>query len=82
MHYSLQTQIASPFFYTSPYTPVFRSSATQTPTFQPLKRVWINLQHTRVADTYAVVEFHAWFKFYFLLFQTHYYTLPHPPEKK
>ena len=60
------------FFNTSPCTPVFRSSATQTPTFQPLKLVWINQKNTRVAEIYVVVEFHSWFKFYFLLFQTHY----------
>ena len=31
---------------------------------------------------YVVVEFYPWFKFCFLLFQTHYHTLPYPPKKK
>ena len=28
--------------------------------------------------TEIVVQFYPWFKFYFLLFQTHYHTLPYP----
>ena len=27
--------------------------------------------------TYVVVQLYPWFKFYFLLFQTHYHTLPY-----
>ena len=29
----------------------------------------------------VVVQFYAWFKFYFPLFQTHYHTLPYPKTK-
>ena len=29
----------------------------------------------------VVVQFYAWFKFYFPLFQTHYHTLPYPETK-
>ena len=31
---------------------------------------------------YVVVQFYPWFKFYFLLFQTHYRTLPYPETKE
>ena len=31
---------------------------------------------------YVVVQFYLWFKFYFLLFQTHYHTLPYPKTKE
>ena len=27
---------------------------------------------------YVVVQLYPWFKFYFLLFQTHYHRLPYP----
>ena len=30
----------------------------------------------------VVVQFYPWFKFYFLLFQTHYHTLPYPKTKE
>ena len=30
---------------------------------------------------YVVVQYDHWFKFYFLLFQTHYHTLPYPKTK-
>ena len=30
---------------------------------------------------YVVVKFYPWFKFYFLLFQTQYHTLPYPKAK-
>ena len=33
-------------------------------------------------DVYVVVQFYPWFKFYFLLFQTHYHTLPYPKTKE
>ena len=36
------------------------------------------IPHDRV---YVVVQFYTWFKFYFLLFQTHYHTLPRPKTK-
>ena len=29
-----------------------------------------------------MVQFYPWFKFYFLLFQTHYHTLPYPKTKE
>ena len=32
-------------------------------------------------EVYVVVQFYPWFKFYFLLFQTHYHTLPYPKTK-
>ena len=32
-------------------------------------------------DAYVVVQFYPWFNFYFLLFQTHYHTIPHPKPK-
>ena len=31
---------------------------------------------------YIVVQFYHWFKFYFLLFQTHCHTLPYPNAKE
>ena len=31
---------------------------------------------------YVVVQFYPWFKFYFLLFQTHYHTLPYSKTKE
>ena len=34
------------------------------------------------SDIYVVVQFYPWFKFYFLLFQTHYHTLPYPKTIK
>ena len=33
-------------------------------------------------DVYVVVQFYPWFKFYFPLFQTHYYTLQYPKAKE
>ena len=30
----------------------------------------------------VAVQFYPWFKFYFLLFQTHYHTLPYPKTKE
>lgn len=30
----------------------------------------------------VVVQFYPWFKFYFLLFQIHYHTLPYPKTKE
>ena len=34
------------------------------------------------ADGYVVVQFYPWFKFSFLLFQTHYHILPYPKTKE
>ena len=31
---------------------------------------------------YVVVQFYSWFKFYFLMFQTHYHILPYPKPKE
>ena len=31
---------------------------------------------------YVVVQFYLPFKFYFILFQTHYHTLPYPKTKE
>ena len=31
---------------------------------------------------YVVVQFYPWFNFYFLLFQTHYHTIPYPKTKQ
>ena len=33
-------------------------------------------------NTYVVVQFYPWFKFYFPLFQTHYHTLPYQKERE
>ena len=33
-------------------------------------------------DVYVVVQFYPWFKFYFPLFQTHYYTSQYPKAKE
>ena len=33
-------------------------------------------------EGYVVVQFYPWFKFYFLLFQAHYHTLPYPKTKE
>ena len=38
--------------------------------------------HQKTGIIYVVVQFYPWFNFYFLLFQTHYQTLPYPPKKK
>ena len=38
-------------------------------------RVCIILRESVLNWIYVVVQFYPWFKFYFLLFQTHYYTL-------
>ena len=32
-------------------------------------------------DAYVVVQFYPWFNFHFLLFQTHYHTIPYPKPK-
>ena len=34
------------------------------------------------SNVYVVVQFYPWFKFSFLLFQTHYHTLPYPKTKE
>ena len=34
------------------------------------------------STVYVVVQFYPWFKFYFLLFQTRYHTLPYPKTKE
>ena len=31
---------------------------------------------------YVVVQFYPWFNFFFLLFLTHYHTLPYPKTKE
>ena len=36
------------------------------------------LPHAPPLHTEIVVQFYPWSKFYFLLFQTHYHTLPYP----
>ena len=38
-------------------------------------RVYIILLESVLNWIYVVVQFYPWLKFYFLLFQTHYYTL-------
>ena len=35
-----------------------------------------------IIRAYITVQFYPWFKFYFLLFQTHYHTLPYPTTYK
>ena len=42
----------------------------------PIKNSSIRLNYTAIV--YVVVQFYPCFKFYFLLFQTHYHTLPYP----
>ena len=36
----------------------------------------------RKSPVYVIVQFYPCFKFYFLLLQTHYYTLPFPKTKR
>ena len=45
-------------------------------------RVCIILRESVLNWIYVVVQFYPWFKFYFLLFQTHYHTLLLPKTKK
>ena len=33
-------------------------------------------------NVYVVVQFYPWFKFYFLLFETHYQKLPYQKQRK
>ena len=42
----------------------------------------INQANQLNLDVYVVVQFYPWFKFYFLLFETHYHTLPYPKTKE
>ena len=36
----------------------------------------------QISRIYVVVQFYPWFKFYFLLFQIHYHTLPYPKTEE
>ena len=44
----------------------------------PSQKTSRSIAHVR----YVVVQFYAWFKFYSLLCQTHYHTLPYPKTKE
>ena len=35
-----------------------------------------------ISPCHVLVQFYPWFKFYFLLFQNHYHTLPYPNIKE
>ena len=39
-------------------------------------------QETKFLGVYVVVQIYPWFKFSFLLFQSHYHTLPYPKTKE
>ena len=44
-----------------------------------LRKDWSGMVSVHV---YVVVEFYCWLKFSFLLFQTHYHTLPYPKTQE
>ena len=47
-----------------------------------LKKETKNNNKKKHGNDYVVLQFYPWFKFSFLLFQTHYHTLPYPKTKE
>ena len=66
-------------------TPVITNTSTSPGFFLETFALEGLTQHTLCIHAYqfvyVVVQFYPWFKFYFLLFPTHYCTLPYPKTK-
>ena len=51
-------------------------------TLTPTNTKKIQKTEKQTNQIYVVVQFYPWFKFYFLLFQTHYHTLTYLKTKE